>query len=81
VVTKRGRQWLPFTLLLLLLTLRTLPFPCLNARQFMVTNKLSEEAVVAQAESLHFPSSVIEYLQGACDSGKHHTPGDMGAVE
>jgi pyruvate carboxylase len=32
--------------------------------QFMVANKLSEEAVRAQAGSLSFPQSVVEYLQG-----------------
>jgi pyruvate carboxylase len=33
--------------------------------QFMVQNDLDEEMVVAQAETLSFPSSVIEFFQGA----------------
>ena len=32
--------------------------------QFMVANRLSEAAVTAQAASLSFPSSVVEYMQG-----------------
>lgn len=32
--------------------------------QFMVQNNLSEKDVLEQAESLNFPSSVVEYLQG-----------------
>ena len=32
--------------------------------QFMVQNKLSTHDVYAQAESLSFPSSVVEYMQG-----------------
>lgn len=32
--------------------------------QFMVQNKLSPEDVVNKAESLSFPSSVVEYMQG-----------------
>jgi len=32
--------------------------------QFMVQNKLSGEQLVAQAEKLSFPSSVVEYFQG-----------------
>ena len=31
--------------------------------QYMTTNKLSEAQVAAQAGSLSFPQSVIEYLQ------------------
>ena len=33
--------------------------------QFMTTNKLTEQMVRDQAESLSFPSSVVEYFQGA----------------
>merc|ERR1719337_202394 len=33
--------------------------------QFMATNNLSEQQVREQAESLSFPSSVVEYFQGA----------------
>lgn len=33
--------------------------------QFMVTNKLDEQAVRDQADTLSFPSSVVEYFQGA----------------
>ena len=33
--------------------------------QFMVTNGLDEKAVREQAETLSFPSSVVEYFQGA----------------
>lgn len=33
--------------------------------QFMVTNGLDEKAVREQADSLNFPSSVVEYFQGA----------------
>jgi pyruvate carboxylase len=33
--------------------------------QFMVTNKLDEEAVREQADTLSFPVSVVEYFQGA----------------
>ncbi|PFH33418.1 pyruvate carboxylase [Besnoitia besnoiti] len=32
--------------------------------QFMVQNNLDEEAVLSRAESLSFPSSVVEYFQG-----------------
>jgi pyruvate carboxylase len=32
--------------------------------QFMVQNKLSEADVLAKADTLSFPSSVVEYLQG-----------------
>ena len=31
--------------------------------QFMVQNRLSEEEVLEKAESLSFPSSVVEYFQ------------------
>jgi len=31
--------------------------------QFMVQNKLDEEAVLARADELSFPSSVVEYFQ------------------
>ena len=33
--------------------------------QFMVTNKLNEQQVREQAETLSFPSSVVEFFQGA----------------
>lgn len=33
--------------------------------QFMVQNKLSSEDVLAKAEELSFPKSVVEFLQGA----------------
>jgi len=33
--------------------------------QFMVTNNLDEKAVREQADSLNFPSSVVEFFQGA----------------
>lgn len=33
--------------------------------QFLVANDLSEEEVIAKAESLSFPKSVVEYFQGA----------------
>lgn len=33
--------------------------------QFMVQNKLSAEDVLAKAEELSFPKSVVEFLQGA----------------
>ena len=33
--------------------------------QFMAANGLDEEGVRAQAETLSFPSSVVEYFQGA----------------
>ena len=33
--------------------------------QFLVQNKLTEEDVVARAEELSFPKSVVEYYQGA----------------
>merc|ERR1719375_2713052 len=33
--------------------------------QFMVTNGLDEQAVREQADTLSFPSSVVEYFQGA----------------
>lgn len=32
--------------------------------QFMVQNNLSEEDVIAKAETLNFPTSVVEYFQG-----------------
>eukprot|EP00755_Sulcionema_specki_P003439 Sspe_Gene.27676::Locus_12040_Transcript_1_1_Confidence_1.000_Length_3661::g.27676::m.27676/K01958/PC, pyc; pyruvate carboxylase len=32
--------------------------------QFMVRNKLDEKSVVEKADTLNFPSSVVEYLQG-----------------
>lgn len=32
--------------------------------QFMVSNNLTEEEVISQADSLSFPVSVIEYFQG-----------------
>eukprot|EP01102_Stenamoeba_stenopodia_P021734 TRINITY_DN8841_c0_g1_i6.p1 TRINITY_DN8841_c0_g1~~TRINITY_DN8841_c0_g1_i6.p1 ORF type:complete len:323 (+),score=81.33 TRINITY_DN8841_c0_g1_i6:247-1215(+) len=32
--------------------------------QFMVTNKLTKQAVLDQAAELNFPSSVVDYLQG-----------------
>ena len=32
--------------------------------QFMVSNSLDEHSLVAQAESLSLPSSVVEFLQG-----------------
>lgn len=32
--------------------------------QFMVQNKLTSEDVLAKAEELSFPKSVIEFLQG-----------------
>lgn len=32
--------------------------------QFMVANDLDEESVVARAEYLSFPSSVVEFFQG-----------------
>ncbi|CAE7243244.1 pyc-1 [Symbiodinium sp. KB8] len=37
---------------------------CGDLAQFMITNDLSEQEVVERAESLSFPSSVVEYLQG-----------------
>lgn len=39
--------------------------------QFMVQNKLNEQSVVAKAEELSFPSSVVEYFQGLIG----HPPG------
>lgn len=33
--------------------------------QFMVSNKLDENSVVDRATELSFPSSVVEYMQGA----------------
>lgn len=33
--------------------------------QFMVQNKLTSEEVLARAEELSFPKSVVEFLQGA----------------
>lgn len=33
--------------------------------QFMTANNLDEAAVRQQADSLNFPSSVVEYFQGA----------------
>ena len=32
--------------------------------QFMVQNKLDERDVLAKAEELDFPSSVVEFMQG-----------------
>jgi pyruvate carboxylase len=40
--------------------------------QFMVANRLSEDQVRAQAATLSFPQSVIEYLQVCAQrSGTH----------
>ena len=33
--------------------------------QFMVTNGLNEQSVQEQADTLNFPSSVVEFFQGA----------------
>jgi len=33
--------------------------------QFLVQNKLTAETVLARADELSFPSSVVEYMQGA----------------
>ncbi|KAF0689093.1 Aste57867_19365 [Aphanomyces stellatus] len=42
--------------------------------QFLVQNKLTEEEVLAQAETLSFPKSVIEYFQGYLGIPHHGFP-------
>ena len=42
--------------------------------QFMVANGLSEEDVVAQADTLSFPTSVVEYFQGYLGVPPHGFP-------
>ncbi|CAK4507169.1 unnamed protein product [Aphanomyces euteiches] len=42
--------------------------------QFLVQNKLTEEEVLAQAETLSFPKSVVEYFQGYLGIPHHGFP-------
>ncbi|EQC30773.1 pyruvate carboxylase [Saprolegnia diclina VS20] len=47
--------------------------------QFLVQNNLTEEEVLAQAETLSFPKSVIEYFQGYLGIPHHGFPEELRA--
>ena len=45
--------------------------------QFIVANNLTEEEVVAKAEELNFPTSVVEYFQGYLGIPPFGFPGEL----